>query len=525
MRKKGDRMKYKKHPIVSYAYFIESSLKYKKYKNFFRDLLENDHYPYKKYFDIFMILIILTSVTALVIDVKHHIPAWLDNFDLYFVTSVFIIEYSLRFWIFSDVHKMVIEEYEESLFFDKKLSLLKIVRKVLKNKWDYISSLSAIVDFIAILPSYRGLRILRILVLFRAFKMLRYAKSLTGFLFVLKNKKFELITLMTLSAFFIFIAGIMLYVFEGNNQNPNIHNLFDAFYWALVTIATVGYGDIAPMTTEGRAVSMIIILMGIGLISFFTSIIVSSFNERLSVLREDRVVQEIGKKSGLTVICGYGRLGRLVAHGLKKESVEFVVMDLNETQANMAHNDGYNSICTDATKSKIFEQLGIKERISNVLCLTSDDIQNAFIAINIKSLNANVQVTARCSDEEIAQKMKFAHIDQVIMPEEVAGMMSAVYAGEPVAFEVLLSIVEEKDKTQIDEITVRQGGILDNKTIYEVNFQRLRIIVFGVFKYDNKYNVLGEFIFNPADDFVLEKDDKIVCIGYQVALANLKSKV
>lgn len=518
-------MSYKNHPVVSFAYFIESSLRYQKVKNFFRDLLENSQYPYKKYFDIFMIVIILTSVTALVIDVKHHIPPWLDHFDMYFVTAIFVIEYLLRFWIFSDIHKMVIEEYEESMFFDRNLSLFRIVANVLKSKWEYISSLSAVIDLIAILPSYRGLRILRILVLFRAFKMLRYAKSLTGFLFVLKNKKFELITLVTLSAFFIFIAGIMLYVFEGDNANPNIHNLFDAFYWALVTISTVGYGDISPMTTEGRAVSMIIILMGIGMISFFTSIIVSSFNERLGVLREDRVVQEIGKKSGLTVICGYGLLGRLVADGLKKDNVDFVVIDLDETQANRAYNDGYHAICTDASQSKIFEQLGIEKRISNVLCLTSDDIQNAFIAINVKSLNQNVHVTARCSDEEIAQKMQFAHIDQVIMPEQIAGMMSAVYAGEPVAFEVLLSIIEEKEKTQIDEIMVKRGGLLDNKTIYQINFQRLRIILLGVFKHNEDSNGLDEFIFNPDDEFILSPGDKIVCIGYDVALANLKSKV
>jgi voltage-gated potassium channel len=518
-------MIYKRHSVVSFAYFLESSIKYQNIKNFFRNLLENNQYPYKKYFDIFMIVVILTSVTALVIDVKHHIPVWLNHFDMYFVTAVFVLEYMLRFWIFSDIHKMVIEEYDESMFFDRKISLFRLVGKIFKNKWNYIFSLASILDLLAILPSYRGLRILRILVLFRAFKMLRYTKSLTGFLFVLKNKKFELITLATLSAFFIFIAGIMLYVFEGNNENPNIHNLFDAFYWALVTISTVGYGDIAPVTTEGRAVSMLIIMMGIGLISFFTSIIVSSFNERLGVLREDRVIQEIGKKSGLTVLCGYGLLGRLVANGLKKESVDFIVIDINEDFANMAHNDGHHAICTDATKSKIFEQLDIENKISNVLCLTSDDIQNAFMAINVKSLNKKVHVTARCSDEEIAQKMKFAHIDQVIMPEEIAGMMSAVYAGEPVAFEVLLSIVEERDKTQIDEITVRRGGILDKKTIYEVNFQRLRIIVLGVFQHDKQRNELGEFIFNPNDDFILREGDKIVCIGYEVALANLKSKV
>ena len=513
-----------KHKLLSFAYFLESSKVYNKIKKFVYDLIENDEYKYKRYFDIFMIFVILSSVTLLVMDVKRHIPHWLDDFDLYFVTTVFVVEYLLRMWVYSDIHKIIIDEYEESSYFDKEVSYYSLFTNIVKNKWAYMVSFSAIIDLIAILPSYRGLRVLRVFVLFRAFKMLRYTKSLTGFLYVLKNKKFELMTLLTLSTFFIFIAGIMLYVFEGDNENPNIHNLFDAFYWALITISTVGYGDIAPVTPEGRIVTMLIIFTGIGLISFVTSIIVSSFNERLSVLREDRVVQEVGKKKKLTVVCGYGLLGRLVVKGLQKEGVEFVIIDRSEEMAAVAYNDGYHAICADATKGTIFEKLGIDDRISHVLCLTSDDIQNAFIAVNVKSLNSEVYVTARCSDQEIATKMEYAHVDQVIMPEEVAGMMGAVYAGEPVAFEVLLSIIEEKEKTHINEIAIAEGSFLDNKMIGEVDFERLRLILLGVFKRSEE-SKLGEFIFNPSDEFVLNAGDNLVCIGYSTAVANLKRKM
>jgi voltage-gated potassium channel len=517
-------LKQTKHKLLSFAYYIEASKGYVRVKNFVYNLMENDSYPYKKIFDFFMIVVILSSVTLLVVDVKHHIPRWLDDLDLYLVTSVFIVEYIARMWIYSDIHKIIIEEYEESFYFDKKISIFYIFKKIIKDKWNYISSFSAIIDLVAILPSYRGLRVLRILVLFRAFKMLRYTKSLTGFLYVLKNKKFELITLLSLSAFFIFIAGIMLYVFEGDSDNPNIHNLFDAFYWALITISTVGYGDIAPVTPEGRVVTMLIIITGIGLISFVTSIIVSSFSERLGVLREGRVIQDVGKKKNITVICGYGLLGRLVAKGLEKEGVEFVVIDRDEHFAQIAYNNGYHSICADASQGDIFKQLGIDERITHVLCLTSDDIQNAFIAVNIKSLNENVYVTARCSDEEIAQKMEFAHVDHIIMPEEIAGMMGAVYAGERVAFEVLLSIIEEKEKTQIDEINITKGSFLDNTTIGEVDFEKLRVILLGVFRHSDLKS-LSEFIFNPSSDFLLASGDSLVCIGYTTAIANLKSKM
>ncbi len=516
-------MKTPRNFIVKFAYFLDASTKYNSIKTFFYNLLENDNYPYKKYFDFFMIFVILSSVTLLVIDVKHHVPKWLDALDLYFVTTVFVVEYILRMWVYSDVHKIVIEEYEEALFFSKSLKTSTLLKKIFKDKWEYITTPSAIIDLIAILPSYRGLRVLRVLVLFRAFKMLRYTKSLTSFLEVLKNKKFELITLLTLSGFFIFIAGIMLYVFEGNNQNPNIKNLFDSFYWALITISTVGYGDISPVTPEGRVVTMLIIFTGIGLISFATSIIVSSFSERLTMLREDRIVQHLSKKESITVICGFGLLGRLVAKELEREGVAFVVIEKDENLAEMAYGMGYKAICADATSEKVFSQLKIKTNISHVLCLTSDDIVNIFIAVNVKSLNPNVHVSARCSDEEVAQKMYFANVDQVIMPEEIAGMMAAVYEGEPVAFEVLLSIVDQKDKIQMDEIEITPQSFGDGKKLQEVEIEAMRVILLGVLR--NCKTKDSEFIFNPSDDFILRAGDNLVCIGHVTAISNLKRKM
>ncbi len=510
--------------LVSLAYYLASSRKYQKIKDFFYNLLENSHYKYNKFFNIFMIIVVLVSVTSLVIDVQYDIPNWLNNFDLYFVTIVFIIEYILRIWVYSDIKKIIIEEYEERIFFGKKLSLVRLYIKIFKDKWSYVSSLPSIIDLLAILPSYRGLRALRVLILFRAFKMLRYTKSLTGFLDVLKRKKTELLTLFTLAGFFIFIAGIMLYVIEGN-KNPHIHNLFDAFYWALVTISTVGYGDIVPVTPEGRAVSMLIIATGVGLIAFITSVIVSAFSERISSLREEKVFQDVSKKRHLTVLCGYGLLGRLIAKGLEKEKIDFIVLDIDEKMTALADNDGYYALNADATKSKIFEEIGLKDNIAHVLCMTSDDIQNAFIAVNVKSLNQNIVVTARCSDSDVAKKLAFVKVDHIIMPEDIAGKMGVVYAGEPAAFEVLLSIIEHKHKTQIDEIHITAESYFDGKSIKEIDFNSLRLIFLGVVKANKEMGDFGSFIFNPQKEYILHGGDKLVCIGYQTAIANVKRMV
>ena len=508
--------------IVKFAYLIESSSVYHKVKNFTYDLLENDQYRYKRWFDFFMIFIILSSVLILVVEVKHPVPVWMDDYDLYFVTTVFIVEYLARMWVYSDIHKMIIRASEESHYLHHPLYMHKIVGMVLRNKWQYIISPSALIDLIAILPSFRQVRILRILVLFRAFKMLRYARSLSSFIFILKSKKFELVTLLTLTAFFVFIAGIMLYVFEGDGDNPKIMNLFDAFYWALVTISTVGYGDIAPVTPEGRVVSMLIIMTGVGLIAFMTSIIVSSFSERLLELREDRVVKDLGKRNNVIVVCGFGIMGRKVAKGLADEGKEIIVLDRDEKSAQMAYNSGYRSISADATQSSIFEQIGIYERIEHVLCLTSDDEQNAFIAINVKSLNPDVTVTARCSDKEIADKLRYAGIDQVIIPEEITALMSVAHAGEPVAFEALRSIVAYKGETHIDEIEVEAGGPLEDKNLEFIKKDALRLVFLGIVRgeKDDKH-----FIFNPNDDVKMIAGDDLVVMGHPAAIAHFKGRV
>ncbi|WP_295421129.1 potassium channel protein [Sulfurovum sp.] len=509
--------------IVKFAYLVKASVRYQKLKGFFYDLLENDQYRYKRWFDIFMIFIILSSVLILVIDVKKTLPDWLEDYDIYFVTSIFITEYLLRMWVYSDVHKMVIRLSEESQYLHQHLSLYRLLGVIIRDKWQYVISPAALVDLIAILPSYRQIRVLRILVLFRAFKMLRYARSLSSFLFILKSKKFELVTLLTLTAFFVFIAGIMLYVFEGDGDNKNITNLFDAFYWALVTISTVGYGDISPVTPEGRVVSMLIIITGVGLIAFMTSIIVSSFSERLVELREDRVMQEVGKKRHVIVICGFGVMGKKVAQGLLDEGSELIIVERDEEIAQQAHNSGYRSICADATKSAVFERIGIAERISQVLCLTSEDEQNAFIAINVKSLNPDVKVTARCSDKEIAEKLHYAGIDDVVIPEEITAMMGVVHAGEPVAFEALRSIVAHKGETHIDEVRVKTGGALENRHVEDLKSKAFRLIILGIVRPDEKGRKM--FLFNPDDGTSLHSGDDLVFMGHPTAIAHFKQKV
>ncbi|WP_456323117.1 NAD-binding protein [Hydrogenimonas sp.] len=512
--------------LVTFSYYLESAPGYQRVKKFFYDLLNNDDYPYKKYFDLFMIFIILSSVAILVVDVRERVAWWLDYYDLYIVTTIFIIEYLLRLWVCSDMHKVIIAEFEESEFFEKPFSLSKVFKEIAAQKWQYITSLPAIIDLIAILPSYRELRILRVFVLFRAFKMLRYSKSLIQFFEILKSKRIELYTLLTLLAFFTLIASVMIYVFEGNGTNPNIHSLFDAAYWALVTITTVGYGDIAPVSTEGRTVSMLIILTGIGAISFLTSIIVSAFNEKLPEIKQTRVMNLVMKKRDLNLVCGYGKIGQLVAKKLKESGESLLVIESDPSKVEMAELDGLDVLRADATKSGTLLKLKLCDRVKSVICATHDDIVNVFITINARSLCKKVQIIARCSDKSVAKKLRLAGADHLIMPEEIAGLLGAVYIGQPVAFDALQAILTQKKSARIDEVEVRLGSFLDGAKVGDFDFAANRLILLAVLKkLSSKEKSSHYVVFNPPDDITLKAGDILVVMGYSVSIADFKGKV
>jgi len=512
--------------LVAFSYFLESAHRYQKIKKFFNNLLNNDEYPYKKYFDIFMVFVILSSVSILVIDVREHVYDWLDYYDLYIVTTIFVVEYLLRLWVHDDIHKVIIAEYEESQFFEKPFKLTKILKEIISNKWAYMTSAPALIDLIAILPSYREIRVLRVFVLFRAFKMLRYSKSLLQFFEILRSKKIELYTLITLLSFFTLIVSVMIYVFEGNGTNPNISGLFDAVYWALVTITTVGYGDITPVTTEGRAVSMLIILTGIGAISFLTSIIVSAFNEKLPEIKETRVMNQIMKKKDLNLVCGYGKIGQLVSKKLQEAGETLLVIETDSAKVEKAELDGFHVLKADATKSDTFLKLKLCQNVKSVICVTHNDIINVFITINARSLCKDVEIIARCSDKSVAKKLKLAGANHLIMPEEIAGLLGAVYIGQPVAFEALQAILTQKRTARIDEVEIKLGSFLDGSTVGDFDFSVNRLILLAVLKRLKSSDKNSHYIiFNPPEETELKVGDILVVMGYSISIADFKGRL
>ena len=503
--------------IVSFCLKLAKSEKYNRYKTLARELLHDSKSIYKKYIDYLFIFLIVSSVVIFIYEVKHPIPYWLEFYAAYVTTAVFIVEYLVNLWIYNDISKDILQEYEASIFLGRKPRYLKVFLKSLRKKLSYIFTPVAIIDLLAILPAYRPLRILRIFVLFRFLKVLNHARSVHQFLDVLADRKFELITLFVLSMFVILVGGLAIYITE-ESSNENINNLFDAIYWSFITITTVGYGDISPVTEIGRVISFVIVILGITMISFATSVIVSAFSEKLSELKEERVAEYISSSDEFLIICGYGQISKVFLKLLKEDKRKYIILDKNRDKVEEAINDGHDAICEDASRYEVLNRLYNENAKITLLALTGSDIENIYISLTAKSVSKDILVIARSSSASLHKKYIRAGADRVVLPTEIASSMMVASILHPTMYKAINAILNSKDVAKVDEIHISKDSNLYNKSIKEVNFKSYKLILFGV---QNGLN--GTFKFNPSKDYVLKERDIIVLMGHKLSLDYFKS--
>jgi voltage-gated potassium channel len=510
--------------LVYFAYFLQTSERYQKFKRFFFDLLENTQSRSKRYFDVFMIMLVMASVILMIADIDEQ-AGYIQVFFEKTIVILFMTEYGLRFWVYSDNHKIIIDRYEKADYLNIPFHLAASLRLVLAKKLDYVTSPLSIIDLLALLPSYRALRFMRVFLIFRLFKLFRYVDSIQLFTQILTSKRFELYTLAVFLGFLIFIGSISFFLFENSLAGGKVDTLFDAVYWSVVTLSTVGYGDIIPKSTGGRLVAMALIFTGLGVLSFFTSIIVSAFNDRLLTLQENRIYAELKRLDNLIIICGFGRVGRPIAALLEKNKQAFVVIEKEGAKAAEARRRNYLTIHADACKNDVLQKAGIEKNAVAVLCTAGNDITNVYITLTSRQLKPSIRILARANDNANIKKLYQAGADHVIQPFDIAGRVAAEYVGQPAALEAILGIMREDSHYLIEALPIQAGTSLDNNTIAGIGLAQSKLTLLGVISHDppkgKKYSyplTRRHFYFNPELDFRVKHGDLLVVLGHQVSI-------
>lgn len=405
--------------LVKLSERMDRSSNYQKTKSFFRALLDDVNYPYKKYFDMFMVFLIIVSITVLILDRSGKVPPWLVTLELYIVTAIFALEYLLRLWISQDIHKVILAKYNnessDGYWF------------VLKSKIRYMLSLPALIDLVAIFPKFRIIRLL---------KLYHYMHGASSLFNALLKKRFEFIFLGYLLFGITFTLGSIFYLLEFE-LNDKIASYLDGIYWALVTVSTVGYGDITPVTELGKILAMFAIVTGIAMISFVTSIMVSAFSERFDELRNQDSINNVQKMHDVVIINGYGHLGATIAKKLKADKVfEPVIIEEDEAKAHSAQIEGLQVIHADGSSAKLIKSIVQGKNIAAMLTLRTSDIDNIYFILNAKAMKVNTPVYARMNNADLKAQFKGTKVNAIVEPYVVV---------EDRTFKYLKSEAEKKE--------------------------------------------------------------------------------
>jgi voltage-gated potassium channel len=299
------------------------------------------------------------------------------------------------------------------------------------------------------------------------------------------------------------------------------YTFFDAFYMTIITVATVGYGEVAPLSQAGKLFTAFLIITSFGTFAYAVSsitkfVIDGEFNE---FFKNRKLNATIDKISDHVIICGYGRNGRQAAQVLKKHHKRFVVIENNATlTSTLNHKFSELVITGDSTQDEVLIKAGIL-RAKAIITTLPVDADNLFIVLSARNLNKNLTIISRASEDNSDTKLKIAGANNVIMPDKVGGAHMASLVMKPDVMEFIDHITAEGgDNISLEEISFeRIPDELKNKTLKDLEIRNrsgANIIGYKTAK--------GEYIINPSADTLVIPDSKLFVLGTSEQIAALK---
>ena len=298
----------------------------------------------------------------------------------------------------------------------------------------------------------------------------------------------------------------------------------DAFFMTLITITTIGYQEIHPLTEIGKVFDIFIIFLGVGsaayvFASFTRFIVEGEMQHYFGRLRLDKTIMRMDKHY---IICGNGRIGSLISQELLHSNKTFLVIDNDPAIIEHLERTGVPHILGNASDEDILMKAGIK-RAKCLIATASSDMTNVYIILVAKELNPDLFVLARAETEDSTKNLIRAGANKVVSPYLIGGRHMANIILKPTVVDFIELATGEKTGDfiiQMEGFKIREDSCLVGKTLKDAPIRKdIGLIVVAI------RDRAGKMIFNPGADMTISVDDVLVCIGDTEALRSMKTLV
>ena len=297
-------------------------------------------------------------------------------------------------------------------------------------------------------------------------------------------------------------------------------SLIDSLYMTVITLSTVGYGEVHKLDDLAKVWSILLIIFGVTGIGALLRTINEEFIQS-KLFWNKKMIKNISKLKNHYIICGYGRMGAVIARELDDKNQKFLIIENNEKKVEIIRSKGMLCINGDATSDEILQNAQI-DKAAGVAVVLDTDQENLFVTMTIKTTNPDIFLLSRCAKEYNESKLLRAGANKVINPYKAGGHRMAEMLSKP-QVEDSISVVSPKHadlNLTLDEISLKKCKEYDNVTINDSKIrENYDVNIVGIIK-DN-----GESIINPEPDTLLNTNDIILLIGDEDKMSVFKEQL
>lgn len=297
-------------------------------------------------------------------------------------------------------------------------------------------------------------------------------------------------------------------------------SFLDSVYMTIITLSTVGYGEVHQVGPSGRIFTVFLILFGIILITYTAGWVTKNFieGELRAVFGRRKLGKQIKSLRDHYIICGYGRIGKIICQELSMRSIPLVVIEKNEKmRKELEHND-ILYLDLDATQEETLIEANA-EKAKGLISVVGSDPENVYICLTARGLNPGLFILSRAEDEGSETKLLQAGANKVILPHRIGGRRMAQAIIRPTMSDFLESAIHDQSyELNIEEIAVGEDSHLNNLTLVQSGIrQEMDIIIIGIEQKD------GTMVFNPSSQTKIVEGDILIAMGRNRDLERLRA--